>query len=1539
MRRKRNWNRLMSMLMAGLMLAQTPASALAAEVTEGTVSEAEILPEDGEATEEETDATSGDENFQNGEVSIENIETIDPEAYGLEQDIEPEMALANDTQTPEEAAAAYLKTKYIDGRITTTGGANVVKSEDGLSYEVGLKSPSGYAITSINFAKPLSSDNYKSGWYMESEFINPGTKKPAKIGSVSLIRPTAEQGDQSFVATLKLFAKDTEDSAINDGTATPLATQDFTVTIKAAEPQYYMTVVVKDEKGNSVTDATVTLEKDWSSVKAESDGSYEMENGATYTLTVKKDGYNDYKESYFTFTGDKSQPRTEKTVTLTQIVMRTIRFEVKDKATGAAITNPTITVKQGYYTTVKPESDGSYKLKDGTSYNYTVTATGYKTASDSITPAKDDKVTVELEKNITAYTVKFQAMDGETAIAGAAYKVEREDEDDWGDTEWVTETPSADGSYALKKTETYRYTIQAEGYEDAVATYTPSGNEENITVSVPMSKSAAAVDPKDQATVDEAVKVFDDELGALYAQYGTNDTVMDLVKAKLKNPDGKYAAIANIADVAISVKSTDLADVIGTDGVIHYITSDTLNSNKINFKTVSVELQFELNGAKAATAKRRVIVCWDQKYFKTKMQAEADALVWDKIKGNNTEQNEVTEDLTLPGCNGSDLRQVWSVVTWTSSDTSIIEIKKPSIDSPIYPSTGTVTRPVKDTEVTLTATFSANETVLNEMVEKAADFGTITKEFKVLVKAQPQVIPTEDELLAILDKYYTAESIKDINTGATANLANCEDDLQLPRYTRIKDDQDEYVFENKEITVTTDNPAITVSGYRANVDRFSEKGFTGNLIVTFTRKGVTVTKKIPVTVAGITDELLDAELAMMEQAKLHYFDGLNDGRYTDKDSVTGNLHAFQEMVLDENQQPVWIYTRDAVKGTGIIPDDCQDDPWIMEGSGYNKFKSSNTQIVAHENLVVVRPETDTQVTITSWLSSERYGKLAKDHPENAKLQKLFHQEVSATITVSGTKASTDGLQALVKEAQDLADNMKEGTTSGTYKEGTKAALLEAIAQAQDVLDNENATESEVRAAILQLQAALDTAENAKNVTTAAVTVRMNDENGTPAVARKITVKSDDAAAYGYVKPAAMKYEVTAADALYAAHAAMYGDAFAKDPSGYLVIDGQGMISTLFGKETVYLGYAVNNKWVATGTNATVLVDGDTFSVFFYNDKSCTDRYFYFDDIPSQPQAGAAFTVKVRSYGYDEKWNTVDQTEKGTTVALKNTETGEVIEAITDENGMAALTAPTAGTYQLYISKTPYEYFIVPAETLEVQKGAEPTPEPKPEPEPTPAPTPETEPAPTPETEPAPTPEPSPTPAPQPTPSTDNQVKRDTSVIYLLAKGKSGNKQITISWNKVKGATSYKIYGGKCTASAKLLKTVSGSTTSWTHKKLKKGTHYKYYVAAYDKNGRIVKSTSIHVATKGSSVGAVKKITVNKTSVKLKVNKTTKLKARAVGNGKKLRNHVAAVRYLSTNTRIATVTGKGVIKAKKKGTCYIYCYAPNGVQKKVKVTVK
>lgn len=47
----------------------------------------------------------------------------------------------------------------------------------------------------------------------------------------------------------------------------------------------------------------------------------------------------------------------------------------------------------------------------------------------------------------------------------------------------------------------------------------------------------------------------------------------------------------------------------------------------------------------------------------------------------------------------------------------------------------------------------------------------------------------------------------------------------------------------------------------------------------------------------------------------------------------------------------------------------------------------------------------------------------------------------------------------------------------------------------------------------------------------------------------------------------------------------------------------------------------------------------------------------------------------------------------------------------------------------------------------------------------------------------------------------------------------------------------------------------------------------------------------------------------------------------------------AVQYESGNVSIATVSSKGVVKGVKKGACYIYAYAQNGVVKKVKVAVK
>ena len=168
--------------------------------------------------------------------------------------------------------------------------------------------------------------------------------------------------------------------------------------------------------------------------------------------------------------------------------------------------------------------------------------------------------------------------------------------------------------------------------------------------------------------------------------------------------------------------------------------------------------------------------------------------------------------------------------------------------------------------------------------------------------------------------------------------------------------------------------------------------------------------------------------------------------------------------------------------------------------------------------------------------------------------------------------------------------------------------------------------------------------------------------------------------------------------------------------------------------------------------------------------------------------------------------------------------------------------------------------------------------------------------------------------------------------------------VTVKWNKVKNADGYIVYGAKCGAKSKykVLKVVSGKTTSYTQKKLKKGTYYKYNIVAFKNiNGAKVTtavSKKIHATTLGGKYGVAKAVKVNKTKATIKKGKTFKIKASEIKKDKKIRRH-RAICYESSNTKIATVNSKGKIKAKKKGKCTIYVYAQNGVYKTVNIKVK
>ena len=1501
MKKKELMKRMSAVAMAAMMtVTMIPSNAFAADIefSDGGQDAIEVQAD----TDEEADAelsvqneeSDDAENLTIGDASQDEIS--DTEVFSVEEDenasdsddIAAFSDAESDTASDAEAKAAakkWLEENYISGSKKLI--SNGAKSADGLSYTMDLKSSRGSNITSIAFSRFTGGKYfpYISGWYIDSscEWLKID-KTPSKTGSISIVnRPTAAQGDQSFKAKLRVFADGTSADTINDeaaADAAALAEQEFTITIKAAEPNYTMTVKVVDADDNTIdltADATIELiDENWDKISLE-DGSYKMKKGVKYTLTVTRDGYLDYKDSYFTF--DPTEENTVRTVQLQKKIIRNISFNVTDKATGNPITGSTVTVKKAgdYLNTIKAEADGSYKLVNGVTYNYTIDATNYKTVNGSITPDTDKAVDITMEKDISKYNVTFKPVDFKGAdIANAKISVTYEEEDDYGYGGTETITPK-DGVYTLDKNTTYDYTIEAKGYKKATGSYKPSGDEENITVPVLM--GATNVSEADQATVEAVKKQFEKEY-TLRPKFVSCKNIREYVKSKIE----KYN-IEGASGVNVYVASTDTPDVIAADGTINYNKADTPNSSfsGINSTNVSLVYIFELNGAFVKSEERRATIGWDCDHYNAKMSAEKDTLTWDTIKGENTDSSDVKSALTLPQCITGNARTAWSEIAWSSSAPDVISLQKPDIDAINHPMTGTVHAPTVDTEVTLTATFTANDILLNSNVESVNDFAAYTKTFTVTVKGTGETGATEEELQKILNKYYTADRIIDFNTKEAIDLSNCKSDLQLPRYTRIKDENQNYVFENKEITVTSDTDAIQINGYAAYLDRFtSDNDVAGHLTVTFTRGGVSVSKQIAVTIKAITDAEKQAELDMMKAAKDNYFAGINDGQNADKDSVKENLHAFQEMILDENGQPKWIYNVDNKTGEGIVADAQFDDPWIMEGAGYNKFKSSNNAVITHENLLVTRREDDTQIKISSVLSSERYGKFAEKHPENEFLKQVYKQPVEVVVTVKGTKEALASLPDRIKEAKEFAANIVEGTEPGQYKEGTKAALEAAIAEAEAA----NATTEEGAAKVLlKLNEAIKEAKDAQNVNTATITVRTHLASDPNGELRTVEVTSKDAEKYGYEKPETVRNQVTITDALYKLHAEMYGEQFAENPEAYLEIGGNGWINRIFKIQGAAVGTLVNNRFGGT-TNEEVLKNGDELGVFLLADTAkYSDKYLYFQNVPEKVVTEQAFTINFRD---TDMWGT-DEAAAGCTVEMKNLDTNKTTEAITDKDGNVTLSADQAGSYQITVTKTPYTYFVAPTAVVQVEAHSH------------------------------------------------NFVWNTTAKATVFAPEK---QQGTCA---VCGKTTTRDYGTKLAATIKLnaksIKLQKKQTTKKIKVTMANGDSIKSWKSS---NKKIVTVNKKGVIKAGKKNGTAK-ITVTlasgkKATLKVKVQSprvnTTKIKGLkskvSLKKGEKLTLKPAIspltsqdkVTYTSSNKKVATVSKKGVITAKKKGTVKI-----------------
>ena len=200
------------------------------------------------------------------------------------------------------------------------------------------------------------------------------------------------------------------------------------------------------------------------------------------------------------------------------------------------------------------------------------------------------------------------------------------------------------------------------------------------------------------------------------------------------------------------------------------------------------------------------------------------------------------------------------------------------------------------------------------------------------------------------------------------------------------------------------------------------------------------------------------------------------------------------------------------------------------------------------------------------------------------------------------------------------------------------------------------------------------------------------------------------------------------------------------------------------------------------------------------------------------------------------------------------------------------------------------------------------------------------------------------------------INKTTGFRRLRARSvKQTKTSVTLQWNIIKDADGYFIYGNRCNTGTKSYKyrklaTITGGDIStWTQKDLKKGTYYKYVVKAYRLvNGKKVvtdTSISVHAVTGGGKYGNAKAVSVtqignkkNVSKITLKMGKTAQIQAKEVKKDKKIARH-RKLCYESSNTKVATVTPDGLIRATGKGTCTIWVYAQNGIYKALKITVK
>ena len=557
---------------------------------------------------------------------------------------------------------------------------------------------------------------------------------------------------------------------------------------------------------------------------------------------------------------------------------------------------------------------------------------------------------------------------------------------------------------------TGKVTLPAEG--ERIVTLTANLTLNDSTGKLPReftikSKAAQAVDA-DKETLEKAAKA----LSTLYPRFGKDSNVQTMVETRLANAGFSGVGVKFISAEPTNATAVQAASAISSIGGITYFYDDpnkTVNERTQWFDTYKAYFTLTCGSETQENVAVPVTVYWDV----------------NKVCRVMTE--EVLDRVTLPELTEGNLNlptavegKQWTKIVWTSSDPGIIS------------NGGVVTRSAIDRQTVLTAGFTFQRT--NDVTGSEPSI-VLYKVFEVTVKGNADAADRAALYQQKLNDALAAPGLKDFVTGAklTADangVYTTSNDIQFPTTRDLKIDG-----KYTPVVITSSDPGVIEAPTTPNSARvWVYRPLPGEAAktVTLTMKildrpngpqpgddlsamRVLASKEIKVTVQPLTQDEIDAEIALMERVKVkvNYWNGIRNAN-VERDNVTTDLHAFQECYLNDNGELTWVYDREDLKNHGIVP--VPLDNWYDQQI-WRLFRSSNAGVVAHENLLVTRQGDSKAVTITSYLSSETLGKYAEKYPQNADFQKLYKQPVTIDLVVTGTQYAQGNNEGRVQAAK------------------------------------------------------------------------------------------------------------------------------------------------------------------------------------------------------------------------------------------------------------------------------------------------------------------------------------------------------------------------------------------------------------------------------------------------------------------------------------------------------------------------------------------